>query len=107
MAVDKVAFRKHRAVSEAPLSKNTRRNNAGVIAAIVILSTYSSSAGAASTTPLAPATMARIGTVDERFQSFNIEMIEVTGGRFWKPYKNIDSKAVPASSSATAPYDND
>jgi hypothetical protein len=30
--------------------------------------------------------MARIGTVDERFQSYNIEMIEVTGGRFWKPY---------------------
>jgi hypothetical protein len=35
---------------------------------------------------MAPATMARIGTVDERFQSFNIEMVEVTGGRFWKPY---------------------
>jgi hypothetical protein len=30
--------------------------------------------------------MARTGTVDERFQSYNIEMIEVTGGRFWKPY---------------------
>jgi hypothetical protein len=33
-----------------------------------------------------PATMARVGTVDERFQSHNVEMIEVTGGRFWKPY---------------------
>jgi hypothetical protein len=32
--------------------------------------------------------MARIGTVDERFESYNIEMVEVTGGRFWKPYKN-------------------
>ncbi len=30
--------------------------------------------------------MPRIGTVDERFQSYNIEMVEVTGGRFWKPY---------------------
>src|SRR2546428_3708803 len=30
--------------------------------------------------------MVRIGTVDERFQSYNIEMVEVTGGRFWKPY---------------------
>jgi hypothetical protein len=29
----------------------------------------------------------RIGTVDERFQSYNIEMVEVTGGRFWKPYE--------------------
>jgi heparanase len=33
-----------------------------------------------------PAKMARVGSVDERFQSFNVEMIEVTGGRFWKPY---------------------
>jgi hypothetical protein len=33
-----------------------------------------------------PANMTRIGTVDERFQSYNIEMVEVTGGRFWKPY---------------------
>ncbi|HZC96904.1 MAG TPA: hypothetical protein VE267_12380, partial [Bradyrhizobium sp.] len=35
---------------------------------------------------IAPANMVRIGTVDERFQSYNIEMVEVTGGRFWKPY---------------------
>src|SRR6202158_1020357 len=35
---------------------------------------------------LDPAKMARIGTVDERFQSYNIEMVEVIGGRFWKPY---------------------
>ena len=50
---------------------------------VVSLWTYSSSAVAASPTALAPATMTRIGTVDERFQSYNIEMIEVTGGRFW------------------------
>jgi hypothetical protein len=35
---------------------------------------------------LDPAKMARIGEVDERFQSYNIEMVEVIGGRFWKPY---------------------
>jgi hypothetical protein len=35
---------------------------------------------------IAPASMARIGTVDQRFQSYNVEMVEVTGGRFWKPY---------------------
>jgi hypothetical protein len=35
--------------------------------------------------------MRRIGTVDERFQSFNVEMVEVTGGRFWKPYKDIEA----------------
>lgn len=35
---------------------------------------------------IAPANMPRVGTVDERFQSYNVEMVEVIGGRFWKPY---------------------
>src|SRR5215470_10284420 len=33
-----------------------------------------------------PARMPRLGTVDARYQSYNVEMVEVTGGRFWKPY---------------------
>jgi heparanase len=33
-----------------------------------------------------PSRMPRLGTVDARYQSYNIEMVEVTGGRFWKPY---------------------
>jgi heparanase len=32
-----------------------------------------------------------IGKVDERFQSFNIEMCEIIGGDFWIPYNLIDS----------------
>jgi hypothetical protein len=35
---------------------------------------------------ISPVNMARIGSVDNRFQSYNVEMVEVTGGRFWKPY---------------------
>jgi len=35
---------------------------------------------------ISPQSMPRVGTVDERFQSYNIEAVEVTGGRFWKPY---------------------
>jgi hypothetical protein len=35
---------------------------------------------------LTPATMPQIGAVDERYQSYNVEMLEVTGGRFWRPY---------------------
>ncbi len=35
--------------------------------------------------------MKRIGSVDERFQSYNVEMVEVVGGDFWKPYKMMDS----------------
>ena len=30
--------------------------------------------------------MPRITETDARFQSYNVEMVEVTGGRFWKPY---------------------
>ncbi|WP_246667386.1 hypothetical protein [Bradyrhizobium macuxiense] len=32
------------------------------------------------------AAMRRVATIDLRFESYNIEMVEVTGGRFWKPY---------------------
>jgi hypothetical protein len=35
---------------------------------------------------IVPANLPRIGTIDERFQSYNVEMVEVTGGQFWKPY---------------------
>jgi len=38
---------------------------------------------------LNPANMPIISTVNTRFQSFNTEMLEVTGGRFWKPYKDV------------------
>jgi hypothetical protein len=67
-----------------------------VIAAVIILATLGHVA--CSKTPIDshastndPGKMPRVGTVDERFQSFNVEMIEVTGGRFWKPYKDIDA----------------
>jgi hypothetical protein len=44
---------------------------------------------------ITPASMVRIGTVDERFQSYNVEMIEVTGGRFWRPYESNTSDGHP------------
>ena len=28
----------------------------------------------------------KLGTVSERYQAYNIEMVEITGGRFWAPY---------------------
>jgi len=39
---------------------------------------------------IAPQAMRTIGTIDARFQSYNVEMVEVTGGRFWKPYAQGD-----------------
>lgn len=48
-----------------------------------------------------PGKMSSLGSIDERFQSYNIEMVEVTGGRFWKPYSsqatNVPSSAKPGS----------
>jgi heparanase len=42
------------------------------------------------TAGLTPTSMKWVGRVDERYQSYNIEMLEVTGGRFWKPYLSFD-----------------
>jgi heparanase 1 len=36
---------------------------------------------------LDPAQLRVIGEVDERFQSYNVETVEVTGGNFWAPYQ--------------------
>ncbi len=40
-----------------------------------------------------PAQLPAIGTVDERYQSYNVEMVEVTGGRFWRPYDSTGEAA--------------
>jgi hypothetical protein len=40
------------------------------------------------------AKMPAIGTVDERFQSYNIEMVDVIGGRFWKSYGSTTNKNI-------------
>jgi hypothetical protein len=47
------------------------------------------SSPAQSGTPAAsidPARFTRVGSIDDRFQSYNVEMAEVIGGQFWKPY---------------------
>jgi hypothetical protein len=78
-----------------------------VIFGVVVLATLadiacSKSQANASAAALDPGKMARIGTVDERFQSFNVEMIEVTGGRFWKPYKDIEAALKSQTKAATS-----
>ncbi len=61
--------------------------------------TLAFTAFAAQPAAIAPHTMPRIGSVSERFQSYNVEMVEVTGGRFWAPYnKTPDVAPAPQSS---------
>lgn len=43
-------------------------------------------AGQAPAPALHLAKLQKLGTTSERYQSYNIEMVEVTGGRFWAPY---------------------
>ena len=52
---------------------------------------------------IAPGAMPRVGTVDERFQSYNIETVEVTGGRFWKPYASAGASNTGAQPATNTP----
>lgn len=72
---------------------------AGVVLAIQATAVVSAGYARAQTISLMPATVPRIGAVEERYQSYNIEMIEVTGGSFWKPY----GSALDAVSGRPAP----
>ncbi|MBR0784369.1 hypothetical protein JQ635_23400 [Bradyrhizobium iriomotense] len=53
-------------------------------AALLVAAT--SRTACASEAAIVPSRMTAIGTIDTRFQSYNVEMVEVTGGQFWKPY---------------------
>jgi heparanase len=45
---------------------------------------------------IAPQTMKVLGEVDPRYVSYNVEAVEVTGGRFWAPYKSFKEERPPA-----------
>jgi heparanase 1 len=47
---------------------------------------------------VSPQSMKVLGEVDPRFVSYNVEAVEVTGGRFWAPYKSAAEKAAAAAS---------
>lgn len=51
---------------------------------------------------IAPDSMRRIATVDERFLSYNVEMAEIIGGNFWKPYTPQSIAAFEAEASRAA-----
>jgi hypothetical protein len=65
------------------------------IALVLVLAGLSLWLEAQQTMQLNPQTMPKLGTVDPRFQSYNVEMVEVIGGRFWKPYASKGAAAPP------------
>jgi hypothetical protein len=78
----------------------TRSSGLKVGMGIVIAALAGSQKAAAQAPTLSvdPSRLPRLGTIDARFQSYNVEMVEVTGGRFWKPYRA--SASVPSDRGA-------
>jgi heparanase 1 len=66
-----------------------------VPAALLLVSGLGQWCWGAETAPLDPGTLTAVGRVDERFQSYNVEMAEVIGARFWKPYAHMSTTNAP------------
>jgi heparanase 1 len=47
--------------------------------------------------------LSQVGRLGERLQSYNVEMVEIIGGRFWKPYGARNGAGVPDSRAGTTP----
>lgn len=77
---------KHRATHQRLGSRTSRAERVAGITTIALLTAATMCAAHADDIFIAPAHLKALGTIDARFQSYNIEMVEVTGGRFWRPY---------------------
>ncbi|MDR3573916.1 MAG: hypothetical protein P4L50_08645 [Anaerolineaceae bacterium] len=52
---------------------------------------------------ISPKNMKVLGQVDPRYVSYNVEAVEVTGGRFWAPYKSLSQDVAAPPPSAAHP----
>jgi len=75
----------------------------GLCTVLAIGSAKLSGQTAAPATAVSLETMKKVGAVYDRFQSYNIEAVEVTGGRFWKPYASTGDSAKPAQEAGSKP----
>jgi heparanase len=64
----------------------TSRGISTVYASVAVTAAGLGAGGQAAAATISPSTLPQITTVDERFQSYNVEMAEVIGGNFWRPY---------------------
>jgi heparanase len=63
-------------------------NGAGMIkrSTLLAISSVLIIGAAPASPPLDLSNLVKIAEIDPRYQSYNVEMVEVTGGRFWAPY---------------------
>jgi heparanase len=53
-----------------------------------------------------PGMLPSVGRVEARFQSYNVEMAEIIGGRFWRPYARMnDAPEAPSSAGQAVTLD--
>ena len=64
----------------------TSRRISKVYASMAVTALGLAASGQAAAATITPSTLPQLTTIDERFQSYNVEMAEVIGGNFWKPY---------------------
>jgi heparanase 1 len=69
----------------------------GVEAAFALATILGQHPAMAEVLQLNPGALETLGKTDERFQSYNVEMAEVIGGRFWKPYAHMSATSPVAS----------
>jgi heparanase 1 len=87
-----------------PSRRRRRSRTAGFCGSIAFALLATAPCATAADAPvLAPSRMPSLGTVDERFQSYNIEMVEITGGRFWKPYRSASDDKPPPPAGSNSP----
>lgn len=82
------------------MTMNINRLHGCALLGIAVMATAAVTASAQQNAApsLNPSKMPKLATVDPRYASYNVEMVEVTGGRFWKPYKSAtqaDAAAKP------------
>ena len=75
------------------MGKDRYDNSPALFALLLVIGLTFSGATMAQPVAVSPATMPRVATVDERYQSYNVEIAEVIGGNFWKPYNQRSDAA--------------
>lgn len=80
------ALQRNKSLSKKDIKLKKRSGNWAVGAGVLIAAMAARQCVAAPVIRLMPAAFPAIGKVDERFQSYNIEMAQIIGARFWKPY---------------------
>ena len=78
------------------IENKTRSVGARLLTAVSLTAAIATAAQTLSAqTTVSAKNMKQVGEVDPRFVSYNVEAVEVTGGRFWAPFKTMTTPAKP------------